>query len=586
MTRGTAAAGRRTQRLGRERIPMQTLFRFLSILSALFVLAGGPLPGQQGGDVAFTREFGAPGSTGSFRVRLSRQGAGLVFVQTMDHFVSLAAARKTVWNPKQDYLLLATSWVGWDHALLLSSEPSEALPVAPATALWDYQELDGAARFTLDSTTGLVLEKVLRHDPRGRGFTVELALRNVSSSATGNLAFTLTGPTLVSLAESSLFGNLAVSIAAPLDGDPVTAPPLAGRVQPLELDVRSLSFAGSTNRFFGAFLWPRDEAARAALQRLEVDTVPAQDDDSMQVKANSSTRVRYGLQLAIPPAGGETRLAYGLYLGPKSYRVFETLPQPEQFAPILDVDLNPPCCGGVTVPGGRPMAKVLLWLLGWFHDLIGNWGVAIILLTVLVRGSLAPLNFHMQKSMRAYAAKMAVLKPKLDALKQKYGDDQKAYQQAMVAFQREHKMIPPLGGCLPIFLTMPIYIGLFTALRTAYDLRQQPFVSWIDDLSRADALFQLGFWPHDFNLLPLCWIGLFVWMSLRQPLPTDPQQRQMQSMMRYMPILFGVMLYGYASALMVYMVTSMVWSLIESAIVKRILGPMDPNVAAMAPTPM
>ena len=232
------------------------------------------------------------------------------------------------------------------------------------------------------------------------------------------------------------------------------------------------------------------------------------------------------------------------------------------------------------------MAKLLLTLLGWFHDLVGNWGVAIIMLTILVRGLLSPLNFRMQKSMRAYAGKMAVLKPKLDALKEKYADDKAAYQQAMIALQREHKLLPPLGGCLPIFLTMPIYIGLFTALRTAYDLRHEPFFGWIDDLSRADALFHLGFWPHHFNLLPLVWIGLFVWMSLRQPLPTDPQQRQMQMYMRFMPILFGVMLYGYASALMLYMVTSMVWSLVESTVIKRILGPMDPNVAAMAPTPM
>ena len=148
-------------------------------------------------------------------------------------------------------------------------------------------------------------------------------------------------------------------------------------------------------------------------------------------------------------------------------------------------------------------------------------------------------------------------------------------------------MMPPIGGCLPIFLTMPIYIGLFTALRTAYDLRHQPFISWIDDLSRADALFDIGFWiiPH-FNLLPLLWIALLVWMQLKTPMPTDPQQRQTMMIMRYMPILFGVMLYNYASALMVYMVTSMLWSLVESAIVKKILGPMDPNVAAMAPTPM
>jgi YidC/Oxa1 family membrane protein insertase len=265
--------------------------------------------------------------------------------------------------------------------------------------------------------------------------------------------------------------------------------------------------------------------------------------------------------------------------------VFETLKNPERFAPILNVDLTTPCCL-VEVPGGRFMAKLLLKLLGWFHDVIGNWGFAIIMLTILVRGLLAPVNYHMQKSMRAYGARMAVLKPKLEALKAKYGDDQKAYQQAMVAFQREHKMIPPIGGCLPLFATMPIYIGLFTALRTAYDLRQQPFLLWIQDLSRPDRLFELSFWPHAFNLLPLLWISMFIWLQLRMPLPTDPQARQMQKMMRYMPILFGLMLYGYASALLVYMVTSMLWSMLESAITKRLLGPIDPNVAAMAPTPM
>ena len=81
-------------------------------------------------------------------------------------------------------------------------------------------------------------------------------------------------------------------------------------------------------------------------------------------------------------------------------------------------------------------------------------------------------------------------------------------------------------------------------------------------------------------------IGMFVWLQTRMPLPTDPQQRQMQQMMRYMPILFGVMLYSYAAALLVYMVTSMAWSMVENAIVKKILGPMDPNVAAMAPQPI
>ncbi|MEY4828205.1 MAG: Membrane protein insertase YidC, partial [Planctomycetota bacterium] len=221
----------------------------------------------------------------------------------------------------------------------------------------------------------------------------------------------------------------------------------------------------------------------------------------------------------------------------------------------------------------------------WFHDLVGNWGVAIMMLTILVRSLLAPVNFRMQKSMRAYSARMAVLKPKLDALKQKHGEDKAAYQQAMIAFQRENKMLPPLGGCLPIFLTMPIYIGLFTALRTSYDLRQQGFL-FMSDLSAPDALFPLPFWPGLFNVLPLVWIALMVILQSRMPLPTDPQQRQMQQIMRYMPLMFGVMLYNYASGLMVYMVTSMIWTFGESAVTKKILGPIDPNAASLAPQPM
>ena len=556
------------------------LLLFLSVFGAVAEAAA-----QDPSEVAFTREFGAPGATGSFRARFSRQGAGLAFLQTMDHFVSLEARRKDEHVPG-DYLLLASN--GPDHMLRLFRAGGDAVfPVDPAEAPWQVEARDGALVFTLDGGNGLVLEKVLRHEPAARGFTIELALRNRGAAAVGSLDLQFTGPTLVTQSESTLFGTLAVSAAAALDGTTETVPPdPQANVQTLGIAPSQVSFAGSTNRFFGAFLWPQDEAARTALQRFDVDTVPKVADPTIQQTAFSSTRVRYSLRLPIPADGAETRLAYGLYLGPKSYRVFETLPHPEKFAPILDVDLNPPCCGGVTVPGGRPMAKLLLTLLGWFHDLVGNWGVAIIMLTILVRGLLSPLNFRMQKSMRAYAGKMAVLKPKLDALKEKYADDKAAYQQAMIALQREHKLLPPLGGCLPIFLTMPIYIGLFTALRTAYDLRPEPFFGWIDDLSRADALFHLGFWPHHFNLLPLVWIGLFVWMSLRQPLPTDPQQRQMQMYMRFMPILFGVMLYGYASALMLYMVTSMVWSLVESTVIKRILGPMDPNVAAMAPTPM
>jgi YidC/Oxa1 family membrane protein insertase len=565
---------------GRSCFPMSML-RTLFVLwwSALLLAQGEPNP-------AFTHEFGAPSATGSFRARFTPQGAGLVWLQAGDHFQTLAQARKAQ-KSGGDYLLLAMGTPvlgGYEHGLKLQLlTPTPAFPADLRTATWQVATAPDQLTFTLDGGQGLVLEKVLRHDPKHRGFVLELAIENRNATAVGSLDFELGGPMLIVPSESGLFGVLSVAIAAGKDGEAQHVSPQPGVVQDLPLPPAKLSFAGTTNRFFGSFLWPQDDDAVDAVRTLRVDTLPLQNDSESGTLAGTATRMRYGITLPIPAAGQKTTRSFGLYLGPKSYRVFKTLPDPERFAPILDVDLNAPCCFSITVPGGRPMAKLLLKLLGWFYDLVGNWGVAIMMLTILVRGLLLPLNFRMQKSMRAYSARMATLKPKLDALKDKHKDDQRAYQMAMVQFQREHKLLPPLGGCLPIFATMPIYLGLFTALRTAYDVRQQPFFGWMDDLSRPDALFALPFWPGQFNLLPVLWIGLMLIQMLRQPLPTDPQQRQQMQIMRYMPLIFGVMLYNYAAALLVYMVTSMLWTFVESALMKKVLGPIDPNVAALTP---
>lgn len=543
-------------------------------------------PQAPAADTGFVREFGSDGTKGSFRARFSKLGGGIVFLQLMDHYASLEAARRSPHDPKSDYLLLIS---GAEHALGIVGGSGET-HFAPdlARAEWSYKELPDGVEFSIDSGSGLQFVKRLKHDPSQRGFVLELELRNTgtgpgTTEPGTKVSFQLLGPELINKVESSLVGTSSVGIVGTGDGEQHHVGPKAGTVQKLEFDPAKWTFAGNTNRFFGAFLYPLDPASGHVLTGLAVDTLPLQEHEG--TAPNTTTRVRYAMTLEAPARNAVTTARFGLYLGPKSYGEFGALTDPQRFAPMLDVDLNAPCCF-IEMPGGRPMAKLLLRLLGWFHGVVGNWGLAIMMLTILVRGLLAPLNFRMQKSMRAYSAKMAVLKPKLDALKQRYEDDPKAYQQAMVAFQREHKMIPPIGGCLPIFLTMPVYIGLFTALRTAYDLRQQPFVGWITDLSRSDHLFDLPFWPHTFNLLPLVWIVLYLVMAFRQPLTTDPQQRQMQQMTRYMPLVFGVMLYGYAAALMVYMVTSMCWTLIESTITKRILGPIDPNVAAMTPTPM
>lgn len=224
------------------------------------------------------------------------------------------------------------------------------------------------------------------------------------------------------------------------------------------------------------------------------------------------------------------------------------------------------------------IAPTIMALLNIFHSIAGNWGIAIILLTILVRGALMPLNRRSQLKMAEYQVKMQKVKPLLEKINKKYGKDPKKKQEETMKLYKQHKVTPPLGGCLPILLQMPIFIGLFAALRSATDLRQQPFFGWIEDLSRPDALIDLGgpvasFFPlsavTSFNLLPVIMVVLWVAHQKSMPKPADPNAAQMQKIMTFMPILFGVMLYNYAAGLSLYMITSSIIGIFEAKVIKK-----------------
>ena len=224
------------------------------------------------------------------------------------------------------------------------------------------------------------------------------------------------------------------------------------------------------------------------------------------------------------------------------------------------------------------VAPVILWLLKAFYALVGNWGVAIILLTVLVRALVFPITRHSQVKMGEYSAKMQRVKPMLEAVNQKYAKDPKLKQQETMKLYQQHKLTPPVGGCLPILLQMPVFIGLFAALRSSIDLRLKPFVLWIQDLSVPDALINFGGPMVDFpllrsvtsfNLLPLLMVVLWIIHQRSMPKPTDPQQLQMYKIMAFMPVLFGLLLYNYASGLSLYMITSSAIGIFEQKVIRK-----------------
>jgi YidC/Oxa1 family membrane protein insertase len=170
--------------------------------------------------------------------------------------------------------------------------------------------------------------------------------------------------------------------------------------------------------------------------------------------------------------GASQRFEHRLFVGPKLQDTLASI------APGLDLAVD---YGWLTI-----LAQPIFWLLDWIHALVGNWGWAIIILTILIKAAFYKLSETSYKSM----ANMRKLTPRLQALKDRYGDDKQRLNQAMMEMYKKEK-INPLGGCLPIIVQIPVFIALYWVLLESVELRQAPFVLWIDNLSAPDPYFVL-----------------------------------------------------------------------------------------------
>jgi len=227
------------------------------------------------------------------------------------------------------------------------------------------------------------------------------------------------------------------------------------------------------------------------------------------------------------------------------------------------------------------LINLLVWLLNAFHwILFKDWGLAIIALVVLVRAILHPVTKRSQISM----SRMSKMGPELERLKKKYGDNKEELNKAMMQLYKEQGVAPMLG-CLPMFLQMPIWIALWQALQTTFELRQAPFLeffgihfTWIHDLSKPDHLIEFSrpftilglIHVSGLNILPFL-LGIVFWLQMKfQPKPPTmtKEQEQQQKMMQWMTLLFPIMLYSGPSGLNLYILTSTVIGIIESKIIR------------------
>ena len=244
----------------------------------------------------------------------------------------------------------------------------------------------------------------------------------------------------------------------------------------------------------------------------------------------------YSPAVAIAP-GESHEFKRRLYVGPKLQDKLETI------APGLELTVD---YGKLTF-----IAKPIFWLLETIHDLVGNWGWAIIILTILIKGAFYKLSETSYKSM----ANMRKMTPRLQALKDRYGDDKQRLNQAMMELYKKEK-INPLGGCLPIVVQIPVFISLYWVLLESVELRQAPFILWMNNLSAKDPYF----------VLPLIMgVSMFIQQKLN-PAPPDPMQAKI---MMSLPFVFTIFFAFFPSGLVLYWVVNNIISILQQWYITR-----------------
>ncbi|KGE04435.1 membrane protein insertase YidC [Pseudohaliea rubra] len=225
------------------------------------------------------------------------------------------------------------------------------------------------------------------------------------------------------------------------------------------------------------------------------------------------------------------------YAGPKDqYRL-------EEISPFLELSVDYGWLWWIAQP--------LFWLLNTIHAFVGNWGIAIIALTVLIKGAFYKLSATSYRSM----ANMRRITPKVQDIREQYADDKQKQSQAMMDLYRKEK-INPLGGCLPILVQMPVFIALYWVLMESVELRHAPFMLWIDDLSVMDPYF----------VLPVLMGASMFFMQKLNPPPPDPMQAKI---MQWLPVVFTFFFLWFPAGLVLYWLVNNLLSMAQQFIITR-----------------
>jgi YidC/Oxa1 family membrane protein insertase len=537
----------------------------------------------------FTLDLGQPGRPGHYRAVFTNRGAALKELRTANyvdhaglaaaeqgefaHWATLVSPVESDGRPQQSMVVRSTS----ASARELEVEPLESeLWVARTLADGDVTR---GVEFEISPGTGVAYVKRFTFAAGEDRLRVEFEVRNVAlPERQGKQGYALT-PAVGMPSDSGdrwYVEPQSVAVTRPNPNAPLELEVVAKNESTEERSGSfragigdPLSFAGVFNKYFAVLLRPADDASRDSLtgaswRRIFDDAWKRAHPAEAQLATRQiATDVQF--ELPLPPLGESRGVRFDVYAGPKDREAL--FAAHSDHLALIDHDLGM----------FSSIAHVLLAVLGFFESITSNWGFAIILLTLSVRLLLFPINRRSQTAMARYQTKLKRLQPKIDEIKKKYASDASRQRQEQAKLMQAEGAFPPLGGCLPMFLQIPVFIGLYRALGVSFELRQAPFLGWIHDLSLPDQFLRIDFNTHIpfvgtieyLNLLPPLMVVLWIWQQKGMPVPADEQAARMQKMMMWMPVMMGFFLYNYAAGLSLYMITQSGVGIIEQKVIKK-----------------
>lgn len=319
----------------------------------------------------------------------------------------------------------------------------------------------------------------------------------------------------------------------------------------------SLEWAGVMNQYYASIVKPDKTSSNNALY-----AAPAQFP--MQVSGDKTECVEVALGLpdfslagkTDSMMGGQKSFSFDIFTGPKLNLMLDEMTDDFRMIDrVMDY-------GIFTI-----IAYPMNWLVNLYHGWLGNWGWAIIAMTITIRLLIWPLYRKSYTSMK----RMSLLQPQMQALKEKYPNDQQKVQIEMMKLYRDYG-ISPMGGCLPMLLQMPIFFSFFYVLQTAAEFRGEGFIAWVTDLSQMDTVFSFPFMGYEVpvNILPILMAVSTIIQMHMTPATGDATQVRI---MRWMPLMFFLFCYTYPSALGLYWTTSNLISILQTIIIRRLPAP-------------